>query len=75
MALSCYLPVKDLYFSTCWISGVRAGLHFIVSPEVGGEVPLAGEDLAAEGALEVREEEKVPLLAPAHLRIIRMIAI
>ncbi len=55
--------------STCGVGWVRAGLHFIVAPEVGGEVPLAGEQLAAQRALEVGEQEQVSLLATAHLRI------
>ncbi len=56
--------------STCGVGWVRAGLHFIVAPEVGGEVPLAGEQLAAQRALEVGEQEQVSLLATAHLRTI-----
>ncbi len=41
-----------------------------MAPEVGGEVPLAGEQLAAQRALEVGEQEQVSLLATAHLRSI-----
>ncbi len=62
--------------STCGVGWVRAGLHFIVAPEVGGEVPLAGEELAAQRALEVGEQEQVSLLATAHLRtVIRVLAL
>ena len=59
--------------STCGVGWVRAGLHFIVAPEVGGEVPLAGEQLAAQRALEVGEQEQVSLLATAHLHVTMLI--
>jgi hypothetical protein len=54
---------------TCGVRGIGAGLHLIVAPEVGGELPLTGEQLAAQRTLEVWEEEELRLLRPAHLHI------
>ena len=38
---------------TCGVSRVGAGFDLVVTSEVGGELPLAGEQLAAQRALEV----------------------
>ena len=62
ISLDCPFNRKTVKFSvqklsTCWVSWVRAGLHLIVTPEVGGELSLTGEQLAAQRALEVREQQ------------------